>query len=124
MGRAAGGSGSVAIFTVATEAGHLAYGPYASNWGALFAAAEFCLQVDDNTADNNTVVTLDLYDATDDEILVLREVRRQEFGQASTYQAFEVTADLTGRKGHTLESRVYWHDVAYIKLDRVVVATR
>ena len=110
--------------TAADAAGHLAFGPYATDWGALFATAVFRLQVDNNSADNLTVVTLDLYDATAGEIVALREVTRQQFNQAGTYQDFTVTADLTGRAGHTMETRVYWHDIAYTKLDRVVVTTR
>jgi hypothetical protein len=40
-----------------------------------------------------------------------------------TYQRFALNVDLAGRAGHSLEARVWWHDIAYVKLDKVVVNT-
>lgn len=88
------------------------------------AEAVFRLRVDDNTSDNDIVVTLDVYDVTADVIVVDRAVARTEFVAPATWQDLEILADLTGRAGHVMESRVYWHDVATVALDRVVVTTR
>jgi hypothetical protein len=109
--------------TVDDEEGHMAYGPYATDWGGGSAEASFYLMVDNNSADNYAVVTLDIYDASEDEILVLRPVQRGEFQNIYTYQSFTLTADLSGRTGHMMEVRVYWHDISYVRLDKVVVTT-
>jgi hypothetical protein len=33
----------------------------------------------------------------------------------------DLSVDLTGRAGHAMETRLWWHDVTYVRLDRVVV---
>ena len=108
---------------VVDEPGHLAFGPYADDWGGISATAVFHLMVDDNTADNLDVVTLDIYDATADEVLAVRAVTRAEFSTTMTYQPFSLGADLSGRTGNVLEARVFWHDVTYVRFDKVVVTT-
>jgi hypothetical protein len=102
-------------------AGHLAYGPYATDWGGGSAQAAFHLLVDNNTAANDVVVTLEINDATADRVLASRPVRRHELRAAHTYQRFTVDVDLTGRAGHRMETRVFWHDVSFVKLDKVVL---
>jgi hypothetical protein len=102
-------------------AGHLAYGPYATDWNGGSAQAVFTLKVDNNTAANDIVVTLEINDATADRVVAVRPVRRHDFRRAHTYQRFTLDVDLDGRAGHRMETRVYWHDVSYVKLDRVVV---
>lgn len=102
---------------------HIAYGPYATNWGGGSAQVVFHLMVDNVSADNKKVVTLDVHDATAQQILISREVRRQELWAPMTYQRFAVNVDLSGRGGHTMEARVYWHGAAYVRLDKVTVNT-
>jgi hypothetical protein len=120
VGRADGDGWSAG--TADDEPGHMAYGPYAADWGGGLATAVFDLMVDDNASDNGLVVTLDVYDATGDRVLVSREVRRRDFTDTMTYQGFSLEADLSGCAGHTMETRVYWHDIAYVRLDKVTVA--
>ncbi len=108
--------------TAADSAEHMAFGPYATNWGGVSAAAAFHLQVDNNVG-SAVVVTVDLYDATSDQILASRALRRNEFADVGVYTTFVLTSDLIGRTGHTMETRVYWHDVSYVRLDKVVVTT-
>jgi hypothetical protein len=107
--------------TAGDAAGHLAYGPYATDWGGGAAQAVFTLKVDDNTAANDVVVTLEINDATADRVIASRPVRRREFRAAHAYQRFTLDVELDGRAGHRMETRVFWHDVSYVKLDRVVV---
>ena len=38
-------------------------------------------------------------------------------------QSFPLDADLAGCAGHTMEIRVWWHDIAYVRLDKVTVTT-
>jgi hypothetical protein len=107
--------------STALSAGHLAYGPYATTWGQGGGKAVFRLMIDNRSADNVRVLTVDVYDADMNEILATRDIRRQEFDAALTYQDFELWFELRARVGHRMETRVYWHDTAYIKLDKVTV---
>jgi len=102
-------------------AGHMAYGPYATDWGGGAGEAVFSLMVDNNTAADDLVVTLEVNDATADRIIASRPVHRHELRAASTYQRFAVDFDLGGRTGHRMETRVFWHDVSFVKLDKVTV---
>jgi hypothetical protein len=52
-----------------------------------------------------------------------RPVRRTELDVTMSYQPFSLNVDLGGRAGHAMETRVFWHDVSYVKLDRVTVKT-
>jgi len=104
-------------------AGHMAFGPYATDWGGQTAHAVFLLQVDNNSAANDLVVQLEIYDATTSEGLSQRDVHRYDFRSTFTYQRFGVDADLTGRSGHKMETRVYWKDVSYVKLQKVLLYT-
>ena len=102
-------------------AGHMAYGPYATDWGGGSAQAVFYLLVDNNSAANDVVVTLEINDATADRVIASRPVRRHELRRPHAYQRFALNVDLTGRAGHRMETRVFWHDVSFVKLDKVVV---
>ncbi|MBI5508008.1 MAG: hypothetical protein HY903_04575 [Deltaproteobacteria bacterium] len=119
MGRADADGWSAA--TALDAAGYLSYGPYATDWGAGTVGASFYLLLDNNSADNSNVVTLDVFDATAGVVLATRTVARRQWAQAFSYQAFAVNADLAGRAGHRLEARVYWRDMSYVRLDKIVV---
>jgi hypothetical protein len=54
---------------------------------------------------------------------VRKELERKAFTQASAYQPLRLVADLLGRKGHTMEARVYWHGTSTVKIDKLVVET-
>ena len=83
--------------------------------------ATFRLLVDNNTANDDPVVLLDVYDATTGSVLARREVRRREFQGAFRYQDLDLPFDLAGRAGHLVEARVYWHGTSYVRFDRLVV---
>jgi hypothetical protein len=102
-------------------AGHMIYGPYATDWGGGAAQAGFELLVDNNSADNGVVAKLEINDYTTNTIVATREVRRREFRGTFTYQRFALNAPLDGRAGHKMEARVYWTDISYVKVRRVVV---
>lgn len=107
--------------TAANTAGHLAYGPYAVDWGGGAGQAVFHVMIDDNTASDDLVVTLDVYDATAAQVIGQRAIHRRQFRDRSVYDRFAVNFDLQGRAGHQMETRVVWLDNAYIRLDKVVV---
>jgi hypothetical protein len=110
-----------AATTSGDVANHIAYGPYATDWGGGSAQAVFVLMVDDNSGDDTVVVTLDVHDADTQQVLGTRAVRRRELWQPYRYQRFGLNVDLAGHAGHHMEVRVWWHDISYVRLDKVVV---
>ncbi len=114
----ADGEGWAAATTTDVE-GHMCYGPYTTDIPAGTHTASFRLMIDVNDTDNLVVATIDVYDASADEILALRDIRRSEFVSTFAYQDFELTFDNVA--AHSLEFRTYWHDVAYINQDHVLV---
>lgn len=108
--------------TAADSAGFMCYGPYTSAVPAGQNVATFRLLVDNTTADNLKVVTVDVFDATSGRVLAQREVRRRELSTPFGYQEFAVA--FTSQAGHLLEFRTFWHDSSYVRQDRVVVTHR
>jgi hypothetical protein len=100
---------------------HLLYGPYATDWGEHAAQAVFWLATDSVSPSDELVVTLEVNDATTDEVISTRAVRRSDFRGAGGYERFGVNVDLSGRGGHAFETRVHWPGHAYVRVDRVVV---
>lgn len=103
------------------KAGHMIYGPYATDWGGGAAQAVFELMVDNNTADDGVVVKLDIYDYSANAVVATREVRRRELRKPFAFQRFTLNAALDGRAGHKMEARVYWTDISYVKVKAVTV---
>jgi hypothetical protein len=115
IGRADGDGWSAA--TDPDGSGQMIYGPYATDIAGGSHTATYRMLVDNNTADNGTVVTVDVFDATANTVLASRDVTRQQWASASTYQNFDLNFSNTA--GHSLEFRVYWHDISYVKVDRI-----
>lgn len=98
----------------------MSFGPYTRAIPAGPAVATFRLMVDNNTADDAPVVTIDVHDADSGRQLAERVIRRRAFGAAFTYQDFSLRFDAPGP--NRLEFRTLWHDQSYVRQDRVVVA--
>ncbi|WP_394835341.1 hypothetical protein LVJ94_00255 [Pendulispora rubella] len=110
--------------TTANDArGHMIYGPYATDWGGGAAQAVVQLKVDNNSADDGVVVTLEFNDFTTNTVFASRPIRRREFRAPHSFQRFTLQGNLDGRAGHKLEVRVYWHDISYVKVGSVAVHT-
>ena len=103
------------------QAGYLCYGPYTTLIYSGPMDACFGIMIDDNTSNNDVVVTIDIYDSTDSTVLASKEVNRQEFGSTSDYSYFHLNFDVPDWN-HSLEFRTYWHDNAYTKQLSVTVA--
>ena len=101
------------------SSGFLAYGPYTTLIPAGQRVATFRLLIDNNSANNDRVVTLDIYDATAKHVLAQRDINRRDFLNANQYQDFAVVFD--SPSANRLEFRTYWHDRAYIRQDSVVI---
>ena len=104
--------------------GYLLFGPYTTEWGGFLVSVAFDLELDNVDADNGRVVTIDINDATADEIIATRIIRRSEFNQPFQLQTFSVEADLRDRPGHIFEARVYWHDISYVRVDALTATLR
>lgn len=104
-------------------AGYLSYGPYTTSYPAGTYEASWRMLVDNNSADNEAVVRIDVYDPDGSgggQVLAEQTIQRQEFTAANTYQTFTLTF-VHGAPSHRLEFRTYWHDRTYLKLDYVQV---
>ena len=117
IGRADGAGWSA---NVADDApGYLSFGPYTPVVPAGQHTVAWELMVDNNTADNVPVVTVDVFDAGRGELLAQRIIRRGEFTSALTYEPFFV--DFTSEQASTLEFRVFWHGTSYVNMDKATV---
>ena len=81
--------------------------------------ALFRLLVDNHTANNAPIVTLDVVDADRGQRLAARTLTRQEFSAAYTYEFFALP--FTSAAGAQLEFRTWWHDTSFVQLDEVAV---
>lgn len=102
--------------TVNDPAGYFQFGPYVTTVAPGPHRAFWSLLIDNNSADNASVVSLDVYDATQNVVIASRTVTRQEWTAAHNYQRFELPFSLASNQaGHMLEFRVFWHDTAYVR---------
>ena len=106
---------------VLDEPGHLIFGPYARDWGAQSITVTFRMMIDVVNASAEEVVTIDVFDATAQEVVASTPLTRRQFNAALQYQDFDLYADLSERLNHQFETRVFWHDISYVRVDRVTV---
>ncbi|MCI0528131.1 MAG: glycoside hydrolase family 99-like domain-containing protein, partial [Nitrospira sp.] len=99
---------------------YLCYGPYTMDIPEGSHQALFRLMIDNNQADNNRVITLDVWDATNNKRLGKKDIRRKEFKTPLQYQDFEIK--FQNIAGHPLEFRTFWHGGAWIKESKVTVS--
>jgi hypothetical protein len=99
---------------------HMVYGPYDTNTPAGPNVAEFRMKIDNNTANNDPVVDIDVRNATTGAILASQTVTRQQFTVASNYTSFNLPFTMPAAN-QSLELRIYWRGGAYIKVDYVGV---
>lgn len=99
---------------------HMIYGPYDAGIPAGPNVAEFRMKIDNNTANNDPVVDIDVRNATTGQILATRTITRQQFPVASNYTNFTLPFTLPANN-QSLELRVYWRGTAYTKVDWVAV---
>lgn len=96
------------------------FGPYEKNIPAGQYVARYRMQVDNVSADNSTVVVIDVQDYTTKKILAEKGVSRKQFAAAFDYQEFDLPFTCPGN-GHEIEFRVEWNDYSFIKIDNVIV---
>jgi hypothetical protein len=106
---------------VSDESGHLIFGPYATDWGDRPIKVVFRMMIDVVNDTEEEVVNIDIHDATTQETLLSMPLIRRQFRAPFAYQDFEIEVDLMGRANHQIETRVFWHDISYVRVDRVTV---
>jgi hypothetical protein len=102
-----------------TPSRYMCYGPYTTSVPSGNRTATYRMLLDNVTADNNRILTLDVYNATTGVVLARRDVRRLEFSSAFTYQDF--TLNFNAPSGNQLEFRTFWHGSSYAKQDKVTI---
>jgi hypothetical protein len=103
------------------NAGYLASGPWATNWGEGSGKATFWLAVEENN-NSDVIATLDIWDATDSRALKTRTIKRNEFPSEKAYRPFILNFTMSpGNGGHRMETRVYFKDNHHLWLDKVDV---
>ena len=98
----------------------MVYGPYDTSLPTGPNTASYRMKIDNNTANNNAVVSIDVRDNTNGAILASQTITRQQFSIAGDWVTFALPFTLA-TAGHALEFRVYWMGGAYIKVDWVGV---
>lgn len=99
---------------------HMIYGPYDATIPAGPNVAEFRMKVDNNTANNDPVVDIDVRNATTGQILASQTITRLQFPVASAYVSFTLPFTMPA-DNQSLELRVYWRGTSYTKVDYVAV---
>jgi hypothetical protein len=98
---------------------YMGYGPYTTAVPSGNRTATFRLLLDNVSADNNLILTVDVFNSTTGAVLARRDIRRSEFARAFSYQDFSLA--FTAPAGHTLEFRTFWHGSSYVRQDKVVI---
>ena len=97
---------------------HMIFGPYDTNTPAGPNVAEFRMKIDNNTANDDPVVDIDVRNATTGQILAAQTITRRQFTIASNYTSFTLPFTMPA-DNQSLELRIYWRGAAYIKVDWV-----
>lgn len=99
---------------------HMIYGPYYTGLPAGPNVAEFRMKTDNNTANDDPVVDIDVRNATTGQLLASRAVTRRQFAIAGDYTSFTLPFTVPAAN-QSIELRVYWRGTAYTKVDWVGV---
>lgn len=117
------GDGWLCQCGIDTPNDHMIYGPYDTSIPAGPGTVVFKMKIDNNTADNNKQVNIDVYDSTTGAELASQDITRQQFTTANKYQEFNLNYN-NPTAGDSLEFRVYWYGGAYIKVDSITCSPK
>jgi hypothetical protein len=99
---------------------HMIYGPYDRSVPAGPNVAEFRMKVDNNTANDDPVVDVDVRNATNGQMLASMTITRRQFTIAGDYVNFTLPFTMPANN-QQIELRVYWRGTSYTKVDWVGV---
>jgi hypothetical protein len=112
------GNGWLAQTSIDAPNKHMVYGPYATDIPAGANQAYFDMITDNNTANDDLIVTVDVRDNTTGQVLASRDITRKQWTKVGSYERFKLDYN-NPTTGHALEFRVYWYGRAYTKVDAV-----
>ncbi|WDE02509.1 hypothetical protein [Thalassomonas actiniarum] len=98
---------------------YMAYGPYTSAISPGQHQAKFRMLVDNVTADDLTIVTLDVFDAASGKVLASKDISRKDWDRPFEFKDFNV--NFNSAPGANLEFRVVYRGYSYVKLNQVSV---
>ena len=102
------------------EQGFLCFGQYAKDYPGNPLRAVFRVLIDNNTADNNDILILDVYNRLTGSVLAKRVIARRDFLNAQEFSLF--TLDFIPPTGqYELEFRMYYLGGAYILANKIAV---
>lgn len=103
-----------------TKEGFLSYGPYVEGYPSKPLDVYFSLQVDNNTADDRHLLSVDIYDSFNQQIWAQKHITRREFPAAGQFVLFKLS--FTPPAQSRLEFRIYYKGYSYVAADKIVVA--
>jgi hypothetical protein len=98
---------------VTDGAGYMTIGPRTRVLPVGTSTATFTLAVDNNQADNGSVLRLEAFDVASNQLLATRLVTRRDFLVAGMPQNFDLNFEL--KQPGTIDLRVYSYGISYIK---------
>jgi len=98
----------------------MTYGPYTTAVAPGSRTATYRLLLDNTTADNKHIVTLDVFDANSGRVIAARNVLRRDF-TAGPMKYHDFNLGFTASSGQRLEFRVFYKGYSYVRHDKVIV---
>lgn len=119
IGRADGGGWSA---SVTDPQGFMQYGPYTTLSNPGNYVALWTLAVDNNSANDNVVATLDINDATTQTEITSLQIGRLQFFEPFTDQVFQLPFTIDSKTvGHQFEFRIFYPHTSYVREQAVGV---
>jgi len=99
----------------------MAYGPYIKDAQEGLRQVDFHLLIDNNVADDNQIVRIDVNDAQTMKILASKVITRKKFKNTWQYQIFSLQFMNPHPDPIKIEFRTYYYNNAFINLNKVVL---
>ncbi|MDV6331302.1 hypothetical protein [Asticcacaulis sp. 201] len=98
----------------------LLYGPYTTSIPQGAHTAVWKMLVDNNTADQRPIVTLDVWDSTASKQLAITTLFRNAWSASNVYEYFGIPFSIDASEvGHAIEIRVTYDGYSYVRVDKV-----
>jgi RHS repeat-associated protein len=108
-----------AVYTGSDSSNYMSYGPYDTSFGQGHHTAQFTLMVD-NTSGTDVVANLDVVTGYGGNVLVQRQIHRNEFAAANQWQVF--TLEFDNPCFGLLEARIYWYGSVNMKFHQLSIS--
>ncbi|MBD3307552.1 cellulase family glycosylhydrolase [candidate division KSB3 bacterium] len=102
-----------------TVQGFLAYGQYVTGYPTQPLDVYFSVYIDNNTADDRRILTLDVYDSAQKKLLAQAFISRKQFPKANAFNLFKLT--FTSTEQSKLEFRIFYNGWSYVAADKIAV---